>query len=81
MCVDTPVPDLRQAGSPLEVAHKQVLDSTVGAARQQHRDGLPVVAIPGLRLQNNSLVHTVLEVLTVFQPQVPPFQEMLQSSF
>lgn len=47
----SPVADLRQACPPLEVAHKQVLHSTVGAARQQHGNGLPVVAVAGLRLQ------------------------------
>lgn len=54
LCCSAPVPDLRQPCSPLEVAHKQVLDSTVGAARQQHGDGLPVVAVTGLRLHGRS---------------------------
>jgi hypothetical protein len=34
-----PVLDLRQPRAPLQVAHKQVLDRAVGAARQQHGDG------------------------------------------
>jgi hypothetical protein len=38
-----PVVDLRQPRAPLEVAHKQVLDRTVGAAGQQHGDGCGVV--------------------------------------
>lgn len=40
-----PVPDLRQARAPLQVANKQIFDSTVGTTRQQHRDGLPIVPI------------------------------------
>lgn len=35
----SPVLYLRQACSPLEVPHKQVLHSTVGAAGQEHGDG------------------------------------------
>lgn len=54
LLVCTPVPDLRQACSPLEVPHKQVLDSTVGAARQKHGDGFPVVAITTLGLQTSA---------------------------
>lgn len=46
-----PVPDLRQARAPLEVANKQVFDGAVGAAGQQHGYGLPVVTVAGLGLQ------------------------------
>lgn len=45
---------LWQSSAPLEVAHKQVLHSTVGAAGQQHGDGLPVVAVAVLGLHSSS---------------------------
>lgn len=47
----SPVFDLGQARAPLQVAHEQVLHGAVGATRQQHGDGLPVVAIAVLGLQ------------------------------
>lgn len=52
-----PVSDLVEACSPLEVAYKQVLDSTIRAARQKHRDGFPVIAIAGLGLQPLHVPH------------------------